>query len=306
MTRTALLTLLAVLLLTGCKPKIPHDYIQPAVMEDILYDLHLAESLQQSYGDRSDTLALLSYQANILRKHGVSQAEFDSSMVYYARHTKKLHEIYLSLAERLNNEAIAQGASASNLSQYGSLSSSSDTTDVWTGDRSFVLTPHATSNKYSFELKVDTAYHQGDRLMLDFDTQFIYQDGMRDLVAVVSITYDNDSTATQTIHSSSSAHSHLQVGDPKLTVKRIRGFFLLANNAYNQPSTTLRLLVVSNVRLVRMHRSEDEPQQPTDTITAKPQPLPDTDKGPAVRPQPAIDPDKHPDAALRLKRLDQQ
>ena len=99
--------------LLACKPSMPDDVLSPGKMEDILYDYHLADGM--AYAEANyDQLGYkkMVYREAALRKHGVTKAEFDSSMVYYYRHTEKLHDIYLNLAKRLNNDALALGATA--------------------------------------------------------------------------------------------------------------------------------------------------------------------------------------------------
>ena len=39
------------LMVIGCKPTVPSEYIQPDDMEDILYDYHLAEAMAKSQYD---------------------------------------------------------------------------------------------------------------------------------------------------------------------------------------------------------------------------------------------------------------
>lgn len=249
----AVLFLLA-LSFIGCKPSVPSAYIQPGEIEDILYEYHLAEGIRVHNNEGGDTLSLLSYKANILKKHGYTVAEFDSSMLYYTRHTKLLSDIYVSLADRLNKESVAQGSTVNELNRYGNISSSSDTTDIWSGERAFVISPYRATNQYYFEEKVDTSFHKGDLLMLDFDTQFIYQDGLRDAIVVLAVTFTNDSIATQTIHASSSSHYQLQIGDDEQGIKRIRGYFMLGSNG-DMSTTTLKMLIVSNISFIRMHRT---------------------------------------------------
>ena len=114
--------------LFSCKPSVDDEYIQPDEMEDILYEYHLAEEIARLNG--GDSLSIRSFKANILNKYGVSQAELDSSLLYYNRHTKVLHDIYKNLVERFTNEAAAQGASVSEINKFGNLASSSDTTGI--------------------------------------------------------------------------------------------------------------------------------------------------------------------------------
>ena len=89
------------------------------------------------------------------------------SMAYYMRHTEHLQTIYEHLADRMGQEARSLGASDAELSQYGSIASRGDTTNLWPGRKTLMLSTFAPYNKYTFELKVDTAYHRGDRLVLE-------------------------------------------------------------------------------------------------------------------------------------------
>lgn len=250
----------ALLLLTaqGCKPGVPSQYIQPNEMEDILYDYHLAGAMaRNSMADGKNEYA---YRLAALKKHGVDQAEFDSSMVYYMQNTNMLHEIYQRLSKRLESEEMALGGAAVN---YDRLSSKGDTANVWNGDRSVVLTSQIPYNMYSFAIKADTSFHRGDRYLLEFDVQFIFQEGVRDAVAVLAMTLANDSVVAQTIHISSPSHFTLQLNDSERQgVKRINGYFLLNNEkAFGGMQTTLRLLPIYNIRLIKMRANA--PEQPS-------------------------------------------
>lgn len=250
--------LIAVLSLAGCKPGIPGKYLQPDEMADILYDYHLAEGITDSNTGDRDSVALRAFRTSILEHHGVTEAVFDSSMVYYTRHTQLLEDVYKKLADHFNSESVALGGESAGMD--GSFASS-DTANVWRQASAFVLSPYAATNRLTFELKADTAWHDGDRLMLDFDANFIYQDGMRDASVVLAVTYDNDSTEYVSNNVMSTSHYHLQVNNTGyLHIKSVSGFFLLSNGDQQsvQSATTLKLLVVSNVRLVRMHTAKPE------------------------------------------------
>ena len=80
--------------LCSCKPSIPRDVIDPDDMEDILYDYHLADAAANLNSDSTRFYNARLYQLAVLKKHGVTEAQFDSSMVYYTRHTEKLYAIY--------------------------------------------------------------------------------------------------------------------------------------------------------------------------------------------------------------------
>lgn len=284
------------MLMAGCKADVPGEYLSVGEMEDILYDYHLAEVLARE--QPKDSLALISYKANILKKHGVTEAEFDASLLYYTRHTELLQKVYRSLSDRFSDEAIAQGASADELSQFGQAVSSVDTADVWNGQRALLLFPNESLNSYSFKIKADTAYHKGDAVMLDFHTHFLYQDGMRSATAVLAVRHGNDSVTKKTIHLSTTSHFHLQIDDTgRIGIKEVKGFFILNTDRANTNATTLKMAAISDIRLIRMHAGKDSKAEGKDAARkdsltaplpgAPVQPMP-SDTGKAGTVQPAV------------------
>lgn len=269
----------------SCRPGIPGRYLQTDEMVDILYDYHLAEGIIQGNGD-TDTLAMRIFKASILRKHDVSVAEFDSSMVYYTRHTQLLEDVYTKLANRLDKESTAHGVAGSAL---GGLSIGSDTANVWNAAKAFVLSPNPVTNRYTFELKADSSYHAGDCLILDFNAQFLYQDGVRDASVVLAVTYANDSTEYTNAMLSSSSRYRLQLSDTERRgIKMVRGFWLLSsdNSLPTSSVTTLKLLIVSNISLVRMHTSKPQNEAEEDSVKVV---KPDTASTPRQMPISATD-----------------
>ena len=96
--------------------------------------------------------------------------------------------------------------------------------------------------------------------MLDFNTDFIYQDGMRDGVAMLSVTFNNDSIASQTIHISSAGHNTLTIyDDNRLGIKAVNGFFLLnRSQSPGENTTTLKLMIISAVKLFRKEKPTEK------------------------------------------------
>lgn len=262
--RKAVIFFIVLLAFWACSPQVPNEYIQPDDMEDILYDYHLAQSMAEE-GDadkgHSTFTKQTAYRSAVLRKHGVSEAEFDTSFVYYVRHTERLQKIYEHLAKRLTNEAQSLGATASDINRFGSQLATGDTANVWIGEKSVILSPYVPFNQYSFTIKADTAFHKGDRILLQFKPQFIYQDGVREGMAYLSIVYSNDSIATQSRQISSDSQQTLDIADGEgLGIKEVKGFFYLGNGR-NQSQTTLKLMCISDIALIRLHQ-QPKPQRP--------------------------------------------
>ncbi len=245
---------------SSCKPSLPSGVLSKGKMTDILYDYHLALAMahMDDNGDRGQSLA---YREAVLRKHDVTSAEFDSSMVYYMRHTELLEDVYKDLTDRYNNEITAMGGSASAGGEFANLSATGDTANVWNLATSMVFMPVKPFNSTSFDIKVDSTFHKGDRLMLDFDAQFIYQDGMRNGVAMLAVQFGNDSIAQRTIMIQSTQHYSVELSDAdSLGIKSVKGYFMLMNDDNGtgvSSQTTLKLMFLEHIKLIRMH-----PQKP--------------------------------------------
>lgn len=245
---------------SSCKPSLPSGVLSKGKMTDILYDYHLALAMahMDDNGDKGQSLA---YREAVLRKYDVTSAEFDSSMVYYMRHTELLEDVYKDLTDRYNNEITAMGGSAKEGGEFANLSATGDTANVWNLATSMVFMPVQPFNSTSFDIKVDSTFHKGDRLMLDFDAQFIYQDGMRNGVAMLAVQFGNDSIAQRTIMIQSTQHYSVELSDAdSLGIKSVKGYFMLMNgdNGTSVSSqTTLKLMFLEHIKLIRMH-----PQKP--------------------------------------------
>lgn len=241
---------------SSCKPSLPSGVLSKGKMTDILYDYHLALAMahMDDNGDKGQSLA---YREAVLRKHDVTSAEFDSSMVYYMRHTELLEDVYKDLTDRYNNEITAMGGSAKEGGEFANLSATGDTANVWNLATSMVFMPVKPFNSTSFNIKVDSTFHKGDRLMLDFDAQFIYQDGMRNGVAMLAVQFGNDSIAQRTIMIQSTQHYSVELSDDdSLGIKSVKGYFMLMNDDNGtgvSSQTTLKLMFLEHIKLIRMH-----------------------------------------------------
>ena len=241
---------------SSCKPSLPSGVLSKGKMTDILYDYHLALAMahMDDNGDKGQSLA---YREAVLRKHDVTSAEFDSSMVYYMRHTELLEDVYKDLTDRYNNEITAMGGSAKEGGEFANLSATGDTANVWNLATSMVFMPVQPFNSTSFDIKVDSTFHKGDRLMLDFDAQFIYQDGMRNGVAMLAVQFGNDSIAQRTIMIQSTQHYSVELSDAdSLGIKSVKGYFMLMNDDNGtgvSSQTTLKLMFLEHIKLIRMH-----------------------------------------------------
>lgn len=255
------IVILLVLVITGCKPTVPKEVIQPDVMEKILYDYHLAQGAAMAdYKDVNFKKSV--YARAVFKKYGITEAEFDSSMVFYMANTSYLHEIYKHLAENINNQVIASGSTAGMIS----IENASDTASIWNGPSGILLLPHPPYNRLSYEMKTDSSFHKGDNIILNFDSKFLWQDGMRDGIVLFVAKFKNDSIASRVLHVSSDNHYNISIHDSgHQGFKSISGcFFVSAGNTdETMASSTTKLMFINNISMVRMHEQKPK-EEPAD------------------------------------------
>ena len=239
------ITLLVVCMMVSCKPSVPNEYLQPSEMEDILYNYHLAQGIQRTAASGGEAeVSQRAYKLAVLKKYGVTEAQFESSLEYYMRHTERLHDIYENIAERLEREAMTQGASTSDLNAFDVMNAKGDTVDIWTDDRAFVLPPYPPYNMKSFLMKADTAFHKGDRFQLDFNTRFIVQEGSRNGFAVLAVKFGNDSIASQMQNVSTNMHYTLQISDTqRLGIKEVKGYLMFSQGQSSNNSMLFAIVI---------------------------------------------------------------
>lgn len=226
-------------------------------LEDVLYDYHLADAMAHTTNVAPDEYD--AYLDAVLEKYGITRAEFDSSMVYYMKYADKMLDVYKHLSDRMNNEARLQGIDGNGLFTGDVMTG--DTANIWNAEKARVFSDKGGENIMRFHLTADSTYHKGDRLTLAFRTDFLYQDGARNGYAAMSVRFSNDSVVTRTASMSTSMTYKLDVSDDqRLGIKEVRGFIMQrkSNVKTDRNNHTLRMLVVSDIRLVKMHVPEPE------------------------------------------------
>lgn len=252
----------AVLMLASCKPQVPSQYIQPDDMEDLIYDYHIAQGIAAQQEGNNEYNRRLAFEL-VLKEHGYTQANFDSSLVYYYTRADRFQEIYKNVQSRLNAEAEKYGAAVNELQNMISNSTSGDTIDVWTGYRMLMLLNDRPYHLYSFSQQADTTFHEGDSFMMSFNTTWLMQNGNRQAVAYLAVTYANDSTTKAFSIISSSGTTTLRIPYCKERVKEIKGFVVCGIRPANDKTNNLCVMFVDNITLAKFHNKIiNEPQVP--------------------------------------------
>ncbi|MCD8165894.1 MAG: DUF4296 domain-containing protein [Bacteroides sp.] len=250
--------------LTACKKGVPRGVIPQGKMENLLYDYYLTKTMVDDlkYDERYKQVFYMNY---VFDKHKVTQAQFDSSLVWYTRNAKLFAEIHQHVSERMKvqrdgvNHLIAMRDKSSRDSQPG------DTVNVWSDKKFHILTGSPLTNKLQFTISPDTNYKERDMLVWNMDMNFIssHPDSVQYAVMSMQVKYANDTLLYDTRVAYHSGEYDLRIRyDSLYTISEVRGFVYYVNMT-DDPG---KKLFLDNISLTRYHAMDTIPKLTADTL----------------------------------------
>ena len=227
-------------------------------MEDVLYDYYLAQGMSHRPKDEGFEYSQEYNRRLALKKHGYTQADFDSSMVWYYNHLEDLFKIYERVQHRLGEDALAQGTSVRELQQFTTYSHTSDTTDVWEGKRYLLLYPQTPFHIYQFKQKADSTYHTGDSFLFTYGTTFFMQSGTRNAQVYLALTYDNDSVVTRDYAVPTSGIGTILIPSEDHALKELRGYIIMNRRGTQKMDNEVCMLFLDRIQLLRIRKKKDD------------------------------------------------
>ncbi len=255
--------LLFLLLLCACEKR-PDYVMSKGKMKAVLYDYHIAQAMveTQSYGKEKGSRA---YIQAVFDKHHITQAEFDSSMIWYNTRSSDLKDIYDAIEQRIKDESEELKLTTGNTEMASIITEGGDTANIWQGRHLLLLRNHPLSNLERFTIKTDTSYRPNDRFLLFANALFLRGDqrsGTSYLNVCLYIRNSEGKTFAQTRQVSDNNLVQLDVtsvsGKP---IKSVSGYFYYTSN-----STGRNFCIVNNIQLVRMRQTTNA--DTLNTVTA--------------------------------------
>lgn len=245
--------LMALLVLSACSDKRGVEVIPSAKLEAVLYDYHLAQVIVNDLPSNQRYKKDL-YFDYVYEKHGVTKAEVDSSLVYYARYPEGLSEIYGSLSKRIEADLNRLENEDKPIKKREAVSVVGDSADLWYDARIVQLSSSPLgNNRFGFTIPTDTNFKAGDHIAWSGRIVFL-QDGVDSLNRFVhldlSVKFMNDSISSADTLLYTSGDFSISVTDSSL-VKSIKGTAYLKSRKAEE-----RLLLVSPL-LMRYHSAND-------------------------------------------------
>lgn len=244
-------SLICLALFLACAPNRPSNVLSEDDMEDVLVDYHLALAMAElQVGDLQANRYILTQAA--LKKHDITEAELDTSLVYWCQNSEKFVKICERVSERLNYMAESQGVERQEKNRYSYLATEGDTANVWNLREGVVLIPNIVDNIYSFSIEADSTYLPGDYFMWAFKTQFLSSDHYNEAYALFTIHYENDSIVGKSQRLGSSRQYEMKINCPAkfrdVPIRNISGTVYIPTRERG-----FGILALNNFVLVRFH-----------------------------------------------------
>ena len=237
----ALLILMLLPILYGCRLKRPESVLSPKKMEQFLYDYHLAQAIGQD----------LPQNEKYTTRNNITKEEFERSLIWYTRYPKELSKIYKRLSNRIDDEYKAVSKSLSQIEKKSFSIQSGDSVDLWYLDRTALLNTSAYMNKLTYHINRDTTFYKGDTVSLGLYGTFVSVDSVVSQYAHISLSayYDDGITTADTVIRSSGLVSLSVVLDTAKTLSNISGAVSYLDYTDNRNA----LLILSDMELMRYH-----------------------------------------------------
>jgi hypothetical protein len=153
---------LALMVFPSCR-KMPGGVLPEKKMKEVLIDMQLAENIinanYQTYPDSAHKAAL--YQS-VFRKHKITQAIYDSSLVWYGKNLDVLIHIYDWVIDDINEQVRELG----DVQASAAPSVNQDSVNIWPRRDYLIFQPEALFNGTVFEIKPENEYLPGSIFVL--------------------------------------------------------------------------------------------------------------------------------------------
>lgn len=259
---------LALIILVSCS-KVPGYVVKPQAMARLLADQYMAESLmEQSTGEWRDDSSKLAMRLAVFQRNGITEAQFDTSMVWYGHNLDLYTQVQDLTIEELERRVSDIGKDMSVTAV--AMAVSGDSVDVWNLSPTLLLTPDGPSRILRFSLQADDNWRRGDVYAWRMKT-------VRDtspLAVHLAVDYSDGSVETVTIPTATQQWRQAQLMTDSTRVPvRVSGWVWFSPDT--RPMITVDSISLTRSRLNKAlyyqryrQRSAGRPKEPkTDSVT---------------------------------------
>ena len=183
-----LIGIVASLIFWSCNGR-PAGVLNKNDMTNILFEMHkLDGSLDVkglSYGSNREKD---NYYKSILEKYNITQAEFDSSLIWYTKNPKQFERIYEGVNVQLTK--LQEDVKKGKFHPVDSMELLKLKIELWNKSQKYVFTKDSSRTKLNFEIK-NSSLQFGDIYILTFLQQIAPQDSCENQHILFTINYYN-------------------------------------------------------------------------------------------------------------------
>lgn len=250
-------------LLAACSGERRVDVLPASKLEAVLYDYHLAQVLVNDLPSNQRYKKDL-YFGYVYDKHGVTEAQIDSSLVYYARYPEGLSEIYENLSKRVEADLQRLESEEKPLKVREAVAIAGDSVNLWY-DVPFVEMNASPlkGNRYTFTIPTDTNFKALDLIVWEGEALFLDEsvDSLHKYLHLnLRVAYMNDSIVSADTLLYSSGKFSIGVTD-SVMVKSVNG------TAYLKSANGGERVLILTPSLMRYHNSSSLTK--VDTVSIK-------------------------------------
>lgn len=244
---------LFILVLVGCS-KTPEHVINENDMASLMADMYKAEAMVEEESGKSynDSMKLVIRQS-VFMKHNVTQAQFDTSLIWYAHHLDVYDKVYDDVVKQLSGElqelskgdftTISSGVNSDIKPSVPRYRTVGDTADIWGKSRTWMLLPGFAQNIITFDRKPDKESMKGDK----YELAFKLENPRQSMKVFIGVDYKDGSTSYIYRNTNNNGWKHYRLqSDSTREVTRIYGYL----SYKSKPTHTV---FVDSVELLRTH-----------------------------------------------------
>ncbi|MDR2121180.1 MAG: DUF4296 domain-containing protein [Tannerella sp.] len=200
----------------------PEGIISEKKMKDILVDMQMAEEMTTTdplvFRDNEEKNALYK---SVFRKHHVTEADYDSSLVWYGRHLDAYMRVHKAALAEVQKRIDALG----DVAPESVSESNRDSLDIWNFRRYYELSPRMLDNMIVFDIEPGGgAYSSGSAFVFGVNVWGITPQMTKPVeIRLRTVSDDTVYTASRTVYENGYCEMILKVSPVKKT-QRVYGY----------------------------------------------------------------------------------
>ena len=213
----------------------------------------IISSDNETYKDDAQKLAL--YES-VFRKHHITRAEYDSSLMWYARNL----DIYMRVYNMVSDDIRSRIDNLGDVQRIDTEVNNNDSVDIWPRRPYLTFTPKAPFNGTTFDLKPKQSYPPGSSFVLSMHIWGI-NPSMKHKPEIRLCVEQNDTTIIINEQIRADGYHETELKSvPTKRVKRVYGYIRLDNkdmNYYKVYADSIRLMRY-NFKSVGFKKSDEK------------------------------------------------